>query len=215
MQTYLRWPFAGRRTRVAMGAACAVAAASIAASREAAAQPAGTLSALVGTFLADSGVRTRGLPFSVGNVAGIRWKTPAPVAANVAMQREGYTLERHGEATVRVGDKSGIPVRLTAYGTALGLQSVLFVIATTEHELTERIVLASLGRDGAALTPLKCDLEKEGASFGNVAYVAKLPGKTASGLWAMWQCPQAGCELVLTILYRRADVAKVECSSGG
>lgn len=215
MRRHCRWTVVWCRPEVAVIAALAVAAAAVAFPRVVSAQQEGTLPALVRTFLVDSGVRTRGLPFTVGNVAGIRWKTPGPVAANVAMRREGYTLERHGEATVRVGDKRGIPVRLTAYGTALGLQSVSLVVATTAHELTERLVLSALERDGATLTPLKCDLEKEGASFGNVAYVAKLPGKTASGLWAMWQCPQAGCELVLTILYRRADVAKVECNGGG
>ena len=64
------------------------------------------------------------------------------------------------------------------------------------------------------LQPLKCSRATEGASYGNLVDAAKVPGKTASGLWWSWQTVQQESQLGLTLLYRRADMAEVECYTG-
>jgi hypothetical protein len=178
-----------------------------------AAQQPPRLSQLIATFLADSGVPTRGLPFTVAEVLPARWESATPVATDPVAQREGYTLTRRGVVVVTLGP-GAVPVAVQLLGTANGLQRVLFGVETTHHELTERMVFDALRAEGMTLVPMKCDLEKEGASYGNVIYAAKVPGKTASGLWGMWQCPADGCTLTLALLYRRADMDRVECAAG-
>jgi hypothetical protein len=64
------------------------------------------------------------------------------------------------------------------------------------------------------LLPLKCRRETEGASYGNLIDAVKLPGKTASGLWWFWQSMQQEMQISLSLLYRRADMAQVECYTG-
>jgi hypothetical protein len=178
-----------------------------------AAQQPPRLSQLIATFLADSGVPTRGLPFTVAEVLPARWESATPVTADPVAQREGYTMTRRGVVVITLGPRAGVPVALQLLGTANGLQRVLFGVETTQHELTERMVFDALRAEGMTLVPMRCDLEKEGASYGNVVYAAKVPGKTASGLWGMWQCPQDGCTLTLALLYRRADMERVECAA--
>ncbi len=178
------------------------------------AQQAPRLSQVIATFLADSGVPTRGLPFTVAGVLPVRWESATPAAADRVAQGEGYTLTRRGVVVVTLGPRVGVPVALQLLGTANGLQRVLFGVETTRHELTERMVFDALRAEGMTLVPMRCDLEREGASYGNVVYAAKVPGKTASGLWGMWQCPQDGCTLTLALLYRRADMERVECAAG-
>ena len=38
-----------------------------------------------------------------------------------------------------------------------------------------------------------------------------MPGKTASGLWWFWQSVQQEMQISLSLMYRRADMAQVEC----
>ena len=54
----------------------------------------------------------------------------------------------------------------------------------------------------------------EGASYGNLVDAVKAPGKKASGLWWSWDAPQQQLRVMLTILYRRADMGEVECYQG-
>lgn len=76
---------------------------------------------------------------------------------------------------------------------------------------TREMVEAALKNDGLTLQPLKCRRDKVGASYGNLVDAVKASGKTASGLWWMWQSPQQEPELYLTILYPRVEMAQVEC----
>jgi hypothetical protein len=73
--------------------------------------------------------------------------------------------------------------------------------------------LASLERTGVVLRPLKCDRAKEGYSYGNAVYTMRVSGKRPQGLHLSWNCGAAvGCSATLAILYRRADVERIECA---
>lgn len=63
-----------------------------------------------------------------------------------------------------------------------------------------------------SLTPLKCSMDTEPPSFGSVAWVVKAPGKTASKLGMSWNCAHDGCGVALELLYRRAQLARIECA---
>ena len=39
----------------------------------------------------------------------------------------------------------------------------------------------------------------------------KVPGKTASGLWWYWDSPMQRMNLSLSLIYRKAEMARVEC----
>jgi hypothetical protein len=112
-----------------------------------------------------------------------------------------------------------LPMTVTAAGGPAGLVHVVF--AFTSLEVTNRngsgflvhreMVENALRHDGVTLTPLKCSRATEGASYGNLVDAVKVPGKTASGLWWFWQSVQQSTELSLSLIYRRADMAQVEC----
>jgi hypothetical protein len=180
------------------------------------------LSAVLTTFLADSGVRTRGLAWTTGNALPIRWKSPGPVAnPDQSARGRGLTLARIGEVTASVGDTVRIPVTLTLVGSQLGLAHTILWMENLEVTtrgggffLTREMVEQSLRNDGLQLQPVKCSREKEGASYGNLIDAVKAPGKTSSGLWWAWDSPQQRMQLSMTVLYRRADMAQVECYSG-
>ncbi len=167
------------------------------------------LSTVLSAFLADSGVRIRGLDWTTGHALPVRWETPRPIAAADWLQRQGYTLSRTGKARIIVGTLPAMEMQVDLWGTEAGLQkaNVMFEL----NELTMDLVEQALAQDGFSLQPLKCDRSKEGASYGNAVYVAKGPGKTASGLHESWDCAHDGCTGTLSLLYRKADVAAVEC----
>jgi hypothetical protein len=178
------------------------------------------LSAVIAAFLADSGVRTRGLAWTTGNELAIKWESPTPKAnpdQNAA--QKGLTLARNGTFTGTVGDSVALPMTIAIVGTRLGLARVGIHIPSMEVKLsggsgfflTREMVETALTNEGLTLQPLKCNRAKEGASYGNLVDAVKAPGKTASGLWWMWQSPQQQPELFLAIMYRRADMAEVEC----
>lgn len=178
------------------------------------------LSALISAFLADSGVRTRGLAWTTGNELAIKWESATPKAnpdQNAA--QKGLTLARNGTFTGTVGDSVALPMTIAIVGTTLGLARVGIHIPSMEVTysggsgffLTREMVETALKNEGLTLQPLKCSREKEGASYGNLIDAVKAPGKTASGLWWMWQSPQQQSELFLAIMYRRADMAEIEC----
>ncbi|MGQ0643705.1 MAG: hypothetical protein ACT4P6_23400 [Gemmatimonadaceae bacterium] len=180
------------------------------------------LSAVIATFLADSGVRTRGLAWTTGNDLAIKWESPAPKAnSDQNAQRQGLTLVRNGTFTGTVGDSVALPMTITGTGSTLGLARLEVNIPSLEVTfrggrgfiLTREMVETALKNEGLTLQPLKCSREKEGASYGNLVDAVKAPGKTASGLWWLWQSPQQQSTLHLTLLYRRADMAQVECQT--
>lgn len=180
------------------------------------------LSAVLTTFLADSGVPTRGLAWTTGNDLPIRWKSPGPVAnPDQSARSRGLTLARIGEFTASIGDSVRIPTTISLVGTPLGLASTIVWMESLEVTLkgggfflTREMVEQALRNEGMHLQPLKCSREKEGASYGNLIDAVKAPGKTSSGLWWAWDSPQQRPQLTLTLLYRRADMAQVECYSG-
>lgn len=180
------------------------------------------LSAVIAAFLADSGVRTRGLAWTTGNDLAIKWESAAPKAnPDQSAAQKGLTLVRNGTFTGTVGDSVALPMTISVVGTTLGLAKVGMHIPSMEVTysggrgffLTREMVETALKNEGLTLQPLKCSREKEGASYGNLVDAVKAPGKTASGLWWMWQSPQQQSELLLAILYRRADMAEVECQA--
>jgi hypothetical protein len=119
-----------------------------------------------------------------------------------------------------VGDSVALPMDITVVGTTLGLANVGINISSLEVSLGgsrggfilhRGMVETALKNEGLTLQPIKCSRAKEGASYGNLVDAVKAPGKTASGLWWMWDSPQQQPTLSLMIMYRRADMAQVEC----
>ena len=181
------------------------------------------LSTVIAAFLADSGVPTRGLPWTTGASLPITWATPnAEPATGEYARRKGWTLSWSGTFTGTIGDTVVLPMTVQAYGGPQGLARAGFGIASLEVTnkggggffATREMVETALRNEGLTFQPLRCSRDKEGASYGNLVDAVKAPGKTASGLWWMWQSPQQMMELSLTILYRRVDMAEVECQSG-
>jgi hypothetical protein len=185
-------------------------------------QQAVKLSAVIATFLADSGVRTRGLEWSTGSALPIRWESPGPQPQRDASARSrGLVLSRTGSFIATIGDSVRLATTITVGGTSVGLAQVALFIPSMDVTtrsggffLTREMVEEALKHEGLTLQPLKCKRETEGASFGNLIDAVKAPGKTASGLWWYWQSPRQEMELSLTILYRRVDMNAVECFSG-
>lgn len=178
------------------------------------------LSAVIAAFLADSGVQTRGLPWTTGNDLAIKWQSATPIAnPDQSARAKGLTQARIGRFMGTVGDSVALPMDITAVGTTLGLANVWINISSLEVSLRggagfilhRGMVETALKNEGLTLQPIKCSRDKEGASYGNLIDAVKAPGKTASGLWWMWDSPAQRPTLSLTILYRRADMAQVEC----
>lgn len=205
-------------------AAILISALPLAAQRPARPRPAEVikLSAVLTTFLADSGVQTRGLAWTTGNALPIRWNSPGPIAnPDQSARSRGLTLARIGEFTASIGDTVRIPATISLVGSQLGLASTIVWMSNLEVTLksggfflTRDMVEQALKNDGIQLQPLKCSREKEGASYGNLIDAIKVPGKMSSGLWWMWDSPQQQMQLSLSLMYRRADMAQVECYSG-
>lgn len=180
------------------------------------------LAQAIGAFLVDSGVRTTGLPWTTGADLPIRWETAGPVQTQDQWVRgRGLTHIRTGHLGVSLGDSVTLPITVTVLGIATGLARTMFSFESmlVEHAdgsgffVTRQMVEESLQHDGMMLQAIKCSRDTEGASYGNLVDAAKLPGKTASGLWWFWQSVQQELQLSLTILYRRADLGEVECYS--
>lgn len=192
----------------------------------AARRPAATpvkLSAVLTAFLVDSGVRTRGLPWTTGSGLPIRWETARPVRnPDSYSAKRGLTLMRTGKLLASVGDSVVLPMSITILGADSGLARVTVGFDSMEVStpggggffLTREGIEAALTNDGLVFQPLKCSRATEGASYGNLVDAMKAPGKTASGLWWSWDAPQQQLRVMLTILYRRADMSEVECYQG-
>jgi hypothetical protein len=168
------------------------------------------LSTVISAFLADSGVRTRGLDWTSGGALPVKWQSARPVPAADWLKQQGYTMSRTGMANITVGDQPALEMEVGLWGNATGLQKAYVMFEL--NEVTMDLVEQALVKDGFTLQPLKCERAKEGASYGNAVYVAKAPGKTASGFHESWNCAHDGCTGTLTLLYRKADVNAVECA---
>lgn len=171
------------------------------------------LSAVLTAFLVDSGVRTRALPWTTGSELPVAWDSLGPVATrDEEIKRLGLTTTRTGKFRGQVGDRPALPMVLMLSGVEMGLARVS--VGLEMNDVTREQVEQALIADGMTLQPLKCSRAKETASYGNLLDAAKVPGKTASGLWWIWNCAHDGCTLTLTILYRKTDSSQVECFSG-
>lgn len=176
------------------------------------------LAQVIGAFLVDSGVRTTGLPWTTGNTVPIRWESRGAIANPAEwMHAKGMTHTRVGHVRVTLGDSVTLPMTVVGLGPATGLARVSFSFDSlwTETFLVHReMIETALKNDGMILQPLKCQRATEGASYGNLVDAARMPGKTASGLWWSWQTVQQESQIWLTLLYRRADMSEVECHTG-
>jgi hypothetical protein len=180
------------------------------------------LSAVLGAFLADSGVPTRALPWTTGGGLPIRWSSPGPVATNEQwLKNLGMTHTREGAFVGLTGDSVALPMTIHLRGTtaglggvSIGIDNLLVETPGGSYFVTRELIEKALTNEGAQLRPLKCSRETEGASYGNLVDAFRMPGKNASGLWWMWQAPMQELQITLTLLYRRADLAQVECAGG-
>lgn len=181
------------------------------------------LSAVLTAFLADSGVRTSGLPWTTGSDLPIRWQTPQPVTnPDPTSRQKGITLWRQGYFRGTLGDTVTLGMSISLTGSAAGLSGMAIGLDSMEVTygngsgffVNREVIEESLKNDGLTLQPLKCSRAIEGASYGNLVDALKAPGKTASGLWWYWQSPQQQFSVLLTLLYRRGDMDQVECYSG-
>lgn len=175
-----------------------------------------TLGGVISAFLADSGARTRGLPWTTGNSAGIAWESAAPVKnPDTWMNNPALTLARIGTAQVMIGGKPR-DLNVRVHGNQAGIQRVsvsyMYDGNFEEGDMRDHVG-AALEEGRVALKPLKCDKANEGHGYGNLAYVVTAPGKLASALWWNWNCAGDGnCGFDQIILYRRADLTQVECA---
>jgi hypothetical protein len=180
------------------------------------------LATVIAAFLADSGVPTRGLPWTTGSALPVRWQTPGPVTNTDPNARQrGITHMRAGTFLATMGDSVRLPMDIVVTGPANGISGVNMLLDSMLVDtgggngffLTREMVEQALRNDGLTLTPRKCDRATEGASFGNLVDAVKAPGKTASGLWWFWQSVQQELQLSLSIIYRSVEMNQVECAS--
>lgn len=175
------------------------------------------LGTVLSAFLADSAARTLGLAWTSGSTLTVKWQSAKPVTnTDRYLSGKGMTLSRTGTILVALDKEDPIEVTVQVLGSAGGIQRTNFWFSyhgDFDADPKDRVDRA-LAAEGFKLSALKCDRKTEGVMFGNVAYIAKAPRKTASALWESWNCTGAGeCTLTLTLLYRKSDVAEVECAS--
>lgn len=182
------------------------------------------VSAVITAFLVDSGVRTQGLPWTTGSALPIQWSTKAPVpVTDATLLKQGITQHREGRFLGTLGDSVALWMELRVRGTATGLTGMSIALDSMEVTgprgkggffLTREMIEQALKHDGLTFQPLKCKRETEGASYGNLVDAVKAPGKTASGLWWEWHLESQNLKVSLTLLYRKAEMAQVECYAG-
>lgn len=180
------------------------------------------LADVIGAFLADSGVQTRGLPWSTGDGLAIRWATRGAVAnADQAARQRGITHMRQGTFLGTAGDSVALRMGIVVTGTATGIAGVSIFIDSLLVEtgggngyfVTREMLDQAIRNDGLTLTPLKCSRDTEGASYGNLVDAVKAPGKMAAGLWWFWQSMQQELHVSIGLIYRRVEMEQVECAS--
>ena len=168
-----------------------------------------TLPEILATFLADSGVATRGLPWTTGNSLPVTWNSTGPVPTQMTFY-PGITSERTGTARMTTSDTGTVEVQLYVLGNSAGVQRfwVNWDMTALRGETADSLLAAA----GFTLTPTKCSRETEGYSFGNLQFIIKAPGKKAAGLQEGWNCAQETCLLAYSLFYRKADVEQIDCA---
>lgn len=168
-----------------------------------------TLPTLLSTFLADSGVATRGLPWTTGSTLPVKWNSTKPVPSQYTMW-PNVTVERTGTARMAASDTSTVDVQVFVLGNDAGIQR--FFVSWDMVQLPTLAADSLLVRAGFTLTTTLCDRATEGYSYGNLLQVIKAPGKKAAGLHEQWNCAQEDCTAAFVLYYRKADAEKVECA---
>ncbi len=168
-----------------------------------------TFPVLLSTFLADSGVATRGITWAVAGNLPVMWTTTKPTAPAYDVG-QGITMQHQGAVRVEVSDTSAVEMTLFVYGNSSGIQRV--AVSWDMQALQGAAAEALLTDAGWTLKSLKCARESEGYSYGNLLYAVKAPGKTASGLHEDWNCAQEDCAIAMTIYYRKAELPQIECA---
>ena len=158
-----------------------------------------TLPEVLAAFLADSGVATRGLPWTTGNSLPVTWNSTGPVPTQMTFY-PGITSERTGTARMTTSDTGTVEVQLYVLGNSAGVQRfwVNWDMIALRGETADSLLAAA----GFTLTPTKCSRETEGYSFGNLQFIIKAPGKKAAGLQEGWNCAQETCLLAYSLFYR-------------
>ena len=159
---------------------------------------------VVTTFLADSGVRSKVLPWTTGGTLPVTWQSARPVSSDA----EGYTLGLSGNTRVELEGHGAVPATIQLLGNNDGIQraTIAFDWKNPDPEVVER----SLNL-GLRLVLLRCSRTTEPPKAGNVLWEARATGKTPAGLAEAWSCGAGGCSLGLSLLYRRADVNSIRC----
>ena len=168
-----------------------------------------TLPEVLAAFLADSGVATRGLPWTTGGQLPVKWNSTKPVPSQYTSYPR-VTLERAGTAWLATGDSTPTEAWVYVLGNDAGVQRFLITWDMIRYPAVRADSL--LAAAGFTLNPTKCSRDTEGYSYGNLLFVIKAPGKKASGLHEGWNCAQEDCLLAYTIYYRKADAEQFDCA---
>jgi hypothetical protein len=171
--------------------------------------PVTTLPVLLSTFLADSGVATRGLSWGIAGNIPVQWTTTKPTKPSWDVG-PGITLQHEGTVRVEVSDTATLDMQLHVYGNSTSVQRV--AVSWDMSQLSGEGAEGLLTAAGWLVRTLKCTRASEGYSYGNLFYAAKAPGKTASGFHENWNCAHDGCTAMMTIYYRKADVPPIDCA---
>ena len=118
-----------------------------------------TLPAVISAFLADSGVRTRGLPWTTGSGTAIKWESVSPVRnPDTWINNPALTLARIGAVQVPLSGKVR-DLNVRVYGSQAGIQRVSFSFPWDSNfesgDLRDSVGVALQAGD-VSLTPLKC-----------------------------------------------------------
>jgi hypothetical protein len=171
-----------------------------------------TINELVRALMPDDGA-SRDVAWAAVSGLAVKWESAGPVAADDWLKREGFTLRRTGTARVVVGSEPPLDATVVLQGTRAGFQQAIVFWNLLSGPFDGGI--NALRAAGFELTPLKCDREKEGASYGNVVWLLAAKGKRANPLGENWDCAQNGCHFTLTIFKSPQSVDAIECYSGG
>lgn len=164
------------------------------------------LGTVITTFLADTGVPSRVVPWTIGSRLPVTWQSGRPVKTDA----EGYTLGLNGTVQVALEGHAPVPVTIQLLGNNDGIERVTLAFDWTNPDLD--VVEKTLETQGVHLTPLRCNRKTEPKAAGNVLFEARAAGKTSLGVEEAWSCAPAGtCSLGMSLLYRRNDVDTFHC----
>lgn len=171
-----------------------------------------TINELLRALMPDVGA-SRDVAWAAVSGLAVTWESAEPVAAEDWLKREGFMLRRTGTARLIIGGEPPIDATIVLQGTRAGFQQALVSWNLLSGPFDS--AMNALRADGFELTPLKCDREREGASYGNVVWMLSSDAKRAIPLGENWDCAQNGCRFTLTIFKSPQSVDAIECYSGG